>query len=235
MHSIPILFTLWPGLPQLWLYGRLSGLLNAIAFAVFLNFVLFATYQQTDVLSKSGLISCWILVGVFWTVAIFQNDWAVKEYARKNAQTDSSELDELFQLGQSEYLQGRLSEAETLFERILCIDPRDADARLYLATINRHQGKLNQASKHLDVLEDSDCEKWHYQITDERAMVGELESELTMTSGQLVDGQEDDSNEGFQSAEKVISEEISFEDGSKNGKTAEGNGLVPSHSSHKAA
>ena len=180
MHSIPILFTFWPGLPQLWLYGRWSGLLKAIAFACFLNFVLYSTFQQNDLLSKAGLVGCWIALGLSWTVAIFHNDWVVKEFERsKGDRKSSDELDELFQMAQSEYLQGHLNEAENLLERILWLEPRDADARLYLATINRHRGKLHQASRQLDAMdEDPDFDKWRFQIEDERKLLAELESEL---------------------------------------------------------
>lgn len=186
MQNVPMLFTFWPGLPQLWLQGRRSGLLKAIAFAAFLNFVLFATYQRPELVSKSGLIGCWIVLGLSWTVAIFHNDWVVKEFERKRgARGNSEELDQLFRMGQSEYLMGHLDQAANLFERILRLEPRDADATMYLATIHRHLGRLHQATRLLDSLEsESQSEKWTFQIEDERALISELESELNADSRQ---------------------------------------------------
>lgn len=181
MHGIPIIFTFWPGLPQLWLYGRWSGLLKAIVFAAFFNFVLYATFVQNGLVPKSGLIGCWIGLGLIWTLAIFQNDWAVKEFAQDRSQKDNSEeSNELFVMAQSEYLQGNMDEAENLFERIVWLEPEDLDARLYLATIYRHRGRLHQAARQLDVIEKQpEVSKWHFQIEDERRLISELESELS--------------------------------------------------------
>lgn len=181
MHGIPIIFTFWPGLPQLWLYGRWSGLLKAIVFAAFFNFVLYATFVQNGLVPKSGLIGCWIGLGLIWTLAIFQNDWAVKEFAQDRSQKDNSEeSNELFVMAQSEYLQGNMDEAENLFERIVWLEPEDLDARLYLATIYRHRGRLHQAARQLDVIQKQpEVSKWHFQIEDERRLISELESELS--------------------------------------------------------
>lgn len=207
MHSIPILFTLWPGLPQLWLQGRWSGLIKAIAFAGFLNFVLFATYQHKDLLPKSGLIGCWILLGVFWTIAIFQNDRMVKNH-QSSMRDDSRELDELFRLAQLEYLRGRLKEAEILLERLLGLNPRDVDARLYLATIHRHQGRLHQAARQLDCLEqDPESDRWLFQIQEEREKLSELETELAGASeeDERLSGMEMDLNFDDQPGEEPVS------------------------------
>lgn len=200
MHSIPIIFTFWPGLPQLWLYGRWFGLLKATVFAAFLNFVLIATYVQPELISKVGLISCWIVLGLVWTVAIFRNDWVVKDYAQSlSAPEPSKEMDELFEMAQSEYLRGHFNEAENLLERLIWLEPRDLDARLYLATIYRHQGRLHQAEKQFEVMETlPDVTKWRFQIEEERELIAKLESELQP------------------SKTETAAEEIGFEDNSEN-------------------
>ncbi|MEC9091766.1 MAG: tetratricopeptide repeat protein [Planctomycetota bacterium] len=180
MPSIPMILTFWPGLPQLWLYGRWLGLLKAVGFAAFLNFVLFATCFQLELVSPTGLFSCWIILGLSWTIAIFQNDWIVKEFALNESKPNhSAELDALFNLAQSEYLQGHFEEAENLLERLIRLDPRDLEARIYLATIFRHQGRLHQATKQLEAVET--CEnaaQWRFQIEEERKLISTLESEL---------------------------------------------------------
>ena len=179
MRSIPIIFTFWPGLPQLWLYGRWTGLVKAVVFAAFLNFVLTATYLQTGLISKNSLVGCWMAVGLLWTLAIFRNDRAVKKAQQQDVPEDSAERNELFALAQSEYLRGHLDEAENLLERVIWLEPADLDARLYLATIYRHRGRLHQSGKQLDLMEKFEqASKWQFQIADERKMLAELEEEL---------------------------------------------------------
>ena len=186
MQSIPIIFTFWPGLPQLWLYGRWLGLFKAIGFAALLNFVLFATCFQPELVSTPELVGCWIILGLTWTIAIFQNDWIVKEFARNQAKPgNTAELDALFTLAQSEYLQGHFEEAENLLERLIRLEPGDLDARFYLATIFRHQGRFHQATNQLDEIEQYEhATKWHFQIAEERKLISTLELELRSSSNE---------------------------------------------------
>ena len=189
MHSIPIIFTFWPGLPQLWLLGRWSGLLKAIIFAAFLNFVLIATYVLPELVSKTGLVTSWVILGFSWIFAIVQNDWVVSEFAQNQSKPDNSEeLDGLFEMAQSEYLQGHFDEAENSLERLIWLCPGDLDARLYLATVFRHRGRLHQALNQLDVMEKYEhVTKWQFQIAEERNLISELETELRPSRSKDVD------------------------------------------------
>ena len=180
MQRIPIIFTLWPGLPQLWLHGRWLGLAKAVGFAALLNFVLIATYVQTDLISKAYLIMAWIACGLIWSSAILLNDADANVSTANELDSEKAEeFDRLFVSAQSEYLQGHLDEAENLFERLIWLRPSDLDARLYLATIFRHRGRIRHANRHLDLIEKFDqVTKWQFQIEDERRLLSELEEEL---------------------------------------------------------
>lgn len=183
MHRIPVILTFWPGLPQLWLYGRWSGLVTAMIFAGFLNLVLYSTYRDPELISRNWLIGCWVALGSIWILTIFQNDRLVKDFSRNNSEVDNQELDRLFVLAQSEYLRGHFDEAEKLFERIVRLAPDDLDSRIYLATLCRHQGKINQACRYLDEIESrNEQSPWLYQVEQERTLLAELESELKENS-----------------------------------------------------
>ena len=180
MQRIPIIFTLWPGLPQLWLHGRWLGLAKAVGFAVLLNFVLIATYVQTDLVSKTYLIVAWISCGLIWSSAILLNDADASGSTASDLDNEKAEeFDRLFVSAQSEYLQGHFEEAENLFERLIWLRPDDLDARLYLATIFRHRGRIGHANRHLDLMGKFDhVTKWQFQIDDERRLLSELKDEL---------------------------------------------------------
>ncbi len=180
MQRIPIIFTLWPGLPQLWLHGRWLGLAKAVGFAALLNFVLIATYVQTDLISKTYLILAWIACGLIWSSAILLNDAEANVSNTSDLDNEKAEeFDRLFVSAQSEYLQGHLDEAENLFERLIWLRPSDLDSRLYLATIFRHRGRIRHAYRHLDLIEKFDhVTKWQFQIDDERRLLSELEEDL---------------------------------------------------------
>lgn len=179
MQRIPIIFTLWPGLPQLWLHGHWVGLSKALAFAAFLQFVLYSTYFDPSLVSKPLLISCWLLCGLIWTVSIFKNDVTDLNESRLSSEKEA-QIQKLFCDAVAGYLSGRLDDAERLFNRILRLDDIDLDARMYVATIHRHLGRVHQARRELDFMEKHDeVTKWRFQIAEERKLLLELESELS--------------------------------------------------------
>lgn len=202
MQRIPIIFTLWPGLPQLWLHGRWLGLAKAVGFAALLNFVLIATYVQTDLISKSYLIVAWICCGLIWSSAILLNDADASGSAASDLDNEKAEeSDRLFVSAQSEYLQGHLDEAENLFERLIWLRPNDLDARLYLATIFRHRGRIGHANRHLDLMEKFDhVAKWQFQIDDERRLLSELKDELLESRNENNNSEEDNDSENVEVA-----------------------------------
>jgi predicted Zn-dependent protease len=75
----------------------------------------------------------------------------------------------LFLRALSEYLQGSWFEAESLLGQLLHIHPRDAEARLMLATLLRRTGRSQEALAQLARLELlRDSEKWRLEIASER-------------------------------------------------------------------
>ncbi|MDB4756545.1 tetratricopeptide repeat protein [Mariniblastus sp.] len=179
MQRIPIIFTLWPGLPQLWLRGSWIGLGKAVSFAGFLNFILIATFWRPEWIPKTPLIGCWIVLGGTWAWAILRNDSPLGLHQKGKTKKNTSKSNQLFRSAQSEYLRGHVDEAEKLLERLILIDPEDLDAQLFLSTLHRHRGRLPQAEKLLKALEEKDqIAKWQFEIEDERKLIREMETDL---------------------------------------------------------
>lgn len=159
---------LWPGLPQLWFEGSLAGLTLALGFSLLLNASLIASFVWTELLSSLQLGAAWTLAGLLWAAAATYS-W------RRAVRPRSATADALFVRGQEEYLQGKWLEAETTWKDLLRSEPKDADARLALATLYRHTGRFRDALRELDRLERLEgAAKWRREIQQERQGMAEL-------------------------------------------------------------
>ena len=70
------------------------------------------------------------------------------------------------------YLKGNWFEAQQALMQRLGEDPRDADARLMLATLCRHTGRLDEAQQQLDLLARlEESAKWGMEIRRERQLL----------------------------------------------------------------
>ena len=80
--------------------------------------------------------------------------------------------DTLFIQAQTQYLRGELTQAELLLTQQLKADPRDAEARLLLATLYRREGRDEAASQQLvDLQKLDDGIPWVFEIQRERQMI----------------------------------------------------------------
>jgi cytochrome c-type biogenesis protein CcmH/NrfG len=78
---------------------------------------------------------------------------------------------------QQEYLKRDWFETEVLLQRVLRDDRDDVDARLMLATLYRHTGRLEEADETLSQLERMEgAGKWKLEISRERNLISELGS-----------------------------------------------------------
>jgi tetratricopeptide (TPR) repeat protein len=77
--------------------------------------------------------------------------------------------EQLYRDAQRVYLQGDWVAAEQLLLKLLKLDDRDAEARLMLATLWRHQGRHREAIRQLDKLSRLEAaDPWQNEIAVER-------------------------------------------------------------------
>ena len=70
------------------------------------------------------------------------------------------------------YLKGDYYQAEQMLEGLLRRNVRDLDARLMLATLLRHTGRLDEATRQLDTLARFEgAGKWELEIEQERELL----------------------------------------------------------------
>lgn len=156
MEARYYLTCLWPGLPELWWRGRLSGLPAAIGFTLALNLLLTARYLYPDWMA-AGLVSLATWVGILvWLSYVIH---ATRELPTLIAPRSVSDEPDRFSEAHAAYLRGDWTEAERLLLQVLAIEPRDPPALLLLTGAYRHLGKLDAAKvllKEMTTLEVAD-------------------------------------------------------------------------------
>jgi hypothetical protein len=158
----------WPGLPQLWRQGQWQGLAAAVGFGVLLNLLLLASFVWVELLSSGWLRAGWLLALLVWSGAAGWSMWHGWGIAPRQVQS----ADAMFRTALGEYLQGNWFEAEQILGRLLELRPRDAEGRLMLATLLRHNGRLKEALDQLARLELlSDARNWKQEIDTERQAI----------------------------------------------------------------
>ena len=171
MRRIPWPTYLWPGLPQLWLDGAWSGLALAVGAATLLNMLLLSTLVWVEWFSPPIVKLGWVTTGGLWIGAAIFAAHAQAKSARK---ADNPSQD-LFRRAQGEYLQGDYFQAEATLADILTANPRDAEARLLLATLLRHTQRIDEAEDQLRQLTRFEtAARWQIEITGERARLKRL-------------------------------------------------------------
>ena len=132
----------WPGLPELWWRGRMSGLPAAIAFAVALNLLMMTRFIFPQWMA-SGLVSM-----AFWTGVLAWGFYVVRSFRELPlliAPRTISDQPDRFPEARTAYLQGNWTEAEQLLTAVLAIEPRDPPALLLLTGVYRHTDRLEAA------------------------------------------------------------------------------------------
>ncbi len=159
---------LWPGLVRLWHVGELGplsgamGTLLAFGFSLLLWAAFSASFLWPELFPVGITWLLWILSGTFWLLGWVDGGRLRRQMG--NAPATDDQLD-LFLAARGEYLRGEWSRAEHLLERILRADPRDAEARLMLATLLRHVGRTDQARDQLRRLQRLErAGQWNMEI-----------------------------------------------------------------------
>jgi len=163
----------WPGLPQLWFRGAWFGLALALGFTALVNTLLAATLVWDQWLSPGLVRIGWGVLAVLWgsSAWVSLRKPPVRAPAAPSSVAGTTEPD-LFPQVQRHFLQQNWYEAETLLSRMCSQNEQDADARLMLASVKRHQGLLDQAEEELGRLEAMiGAPKWRWEVYCERQLI----------------------------------------------------------------
>jgi hypothetical protein len=162
---------LWPGLPPLWWQGAWSGLAMAVGFALLVNLLLLTSLVWTELLGTGLLLVAWMAAGVFWSVSVASSVRWCRQHRVKSA---IQPAEDLFPLALGEYLQGNWFQVEVLCNQLLARNPRDAEAKLLLASTSRQTGKFDEARERLADLQRFDsAARWEWEIEQELERVTE--------------------------------------------------------------
>lgn len=180
-RKLPWIAYFWPGLPQLWLRGSWVGLVIAVGFTALANVLILATCVFHDWIPWEQMLGGFALVAVSWLAGWWQycrqaiNEVTTTgEDGRLPLETVAVGLasepgKQLFREAQQVYLRGDWVAAEQKLLKLLKLDDRDAEARLMLATLWRHQGRHREATRQLDKLSRLEvADSWQYEIAVER-------------------------------------------------------------------
>jgi hypothetical protein len=173
----------WPGLAQLWVRGIWSGLAAAVCAAALLNVAVLGTFIWSELIAEGLRSTLWLLLGAGWVAgAIFTARWSRRQRQREEPDSTTDALSEAI----DHYLKGNWFESERVLGNLLRRNPRDADARLMLATLLRHTARRDEAAEQLELLTRLEgAEKWEWEIRRERQLLAQARSgNQTQAGGQ---------------------------------------------------
>lgn len=171
MRKMPWVMYLWPGLPQLWIWGKWTGLVTAVTAAAILDLLLLGSIGWSELIPENLRTVVWATGLTAWFLAAV---WFGRRFRRELAGLCVDPETDAFGRALNYYLKGDYFQTERLLEAILRVNVRDVDARLMLATLMRRTGRLEDAAKQLDALVRFDgAAKWQLEIERERRQLAE--------------------------------------------------------------
>jgi cytochrome c-type biogenesis protein CcmH/NrfG len=160
---------LWPGLNRLWWRGEPAALAVAVAFAILLNLVIWASVDRSTTVPQAWVWVGWLVCLIFWGAGI----WSAGRYDEKQTQRNAAQAQQdLLNRAQAEYLRGSWSEAQAILERQIRHNPDDVEAHLLLSSVFRRSGRVEQSRRrleHASRLEGAD--RWRLEIQRERTFL----------------------------------------------------------------
>jgi tetratricopeptide (TPR) repeat protein len=169
----------------LWLRGQVRGLLSAGVFAALVNFALVSSFIWPDSVNATVRQVVWLIIAVSWPLAAWRT-WRLLPQL-SSPRTNLADQN-LFLRAQEEYLKGHWVEAESLLERMLRHHPSDADVRLMLASLYRHTRRVDEAQRHLRLLErQNGGAKYYLEMAHERKLLARLAEEAKLDDDTLPD------------------------------------------------
>jgi tetratricopeptide (TPR) repeat protein len=186
-RKLPRIAYFWPGLPQLWLRGSWAGLVIAVGFTALVNVLILATCVFHAWLPLEQVLGGYGVVAASWLAGWWQYRRQASDEVAATVDGEESSAagfsdgrgptvglaseprEQLYREAQQVYLRGDWVAAEQVLLKLLKLDDRDAEARLMLATLWRHQGRHREAVRQLDKLSRLEAaDPWQYEIAVER-------------------------------------------------------------------
>jgi hypothetical protein len=176
MRKKPWAIYVWPGLPHIWMHGSWSALGVAVIAAALLSAVMVGSFGWTELITPGVRNTLWVSLAVVWCIAAIVS--AIK-LRYDVARDEAGECENPFAQAVDLYLKGDYYQVERVLNKLLKENPRDLDASLMLATVLRHTGRFDEASRQLDQLICFDgAEKWELEIETERELLSEAKYKL---------------------------------------------------------
>lgn len=174
MRRMPWTTYLWPGLPQIWVHGSWSGLTLALGAACVFDVLLAISLGWSELIGRNLRNGLWTAFAAAWIVAVV---WSIRQCRRQAAVGEVEPEQDPFTAALNHYLRGNHYDAEQILDGLLRRNVRDLDARLMLATLLRHVGRLDEASRQIDALVRFEgAEKWALEIEQERKLLNEAKT-----------------------------------------------------------
>ncbi len=154
----------------------------AVGFAALLNLAIVDSLIWPELfdLGPTGFI--WGGVGLAW-LAGFWMQFRQRNTGELGQSGDERLGDALFIQAQTEYLNGNWDEAEWILGRLLFQEQRDVEARLLLATLQRHRRQFDQARGQLQILKRFDeSVRWSNEIEREFELLAQFEAFVDSSS-----------------------------------------------------
>jgi hypothetical protein len=169
MRKKPWAIYVWPGLPHIWMRGSWSALGVAIIAAVLICAVILGSFGWTELITPGVRNTLWGSLVLVWCIAGIVSAVKLRHDAAKD---ETGKCENPFGQAVDLYLKGDYYQVERVLNSLLVENPRDLEASLMLATVLRHTGRFDEASRQLDQLICFDgAEKWELEIETERELV----------------------------------------------------------------
>ena len=155
-------YCIWPGLPELWLRGRLSALPTAMLFACALNFLLIARFIYPEWLAFSYVrIAGWVGV-LAWFYCTIKN---IRDLPGMIHPRKASRKPDRFADAHVAFLRSDLVRAETLLKECLSVEERDPPALLLLAAVYRQTARFEECRGCIDILRVTEAaDRWWLEV-----------------------------------------------------------------------
>ena len=170
---------LWPGLPELWLQGRVSALAMAVAFSGLLQGMMLTSFVWPELAPPGVRTAGWFTLLCVWLFAL---GVSLRRMPYLAGERYHECTDALFREAQTEYLKGNWYQAQSLLEQVLGQNAGDVDAGLMLASLYRRVRQIGEAKEQLRRLGQFELsEKWRLEIQREFGQLDQLESNSDAT------------------------------------------------------
>ena len=160
------------GLSRLWYHGDMKALGTAIAFAILLNLVLFASFIRSESVWNSWSGYGWVVLVAFWAFGVWQ---AARHQASLSDLRQPHNQRDLFIRAQAEYLRGHWVEAQSLLEQLIRQNPLDIESRLLLSSVFRRSRRIDLSRRQLRRLRElGEATPWRFEIERELALLDQV-------------------------------------------------------------